>query len=93
MNRIYGVMNKRLKDRPFLAGAYSIADMACIGWTTRYERQGQDLSEFPHVKRWLDTLLARPAVNRGMHIRVEAASGVDMKDPKVRAVLFNQRAR
>src|SRR5438132_1464852 len=69
MNRIYGVMNKRLKDRPFLAGAYSIADMACIGWTTRYERQGQDLSEFPHVKRWLDTLLARPAVNRGMHIR------------------------
>ena len=93
VHRLYGVMDARLKDRDFLAGAYSIADMACIGWTTRYERQGQDLSDFPHVKRWLDTLVARPAVHRGMHIRVEAASGVDMKDPKVRAVLFNQRAR
>jgi GST-like protein len=45
------------------------------------------------VKRWLETVLARPAVQRGMHIRVEAASQVDMGDPAVRAVLFNQRAR
>jgi GST-like protein len=93
MNRIYGVMNRRLLDRQFLAGKYSIADIACIGWASRYERQGQDMNRFPHVRRWMDTILARPAVKRGMGLRVEAASQVNMQDPKVRAVLFNQRAR
>ena len=92
-NRLYGVMNKRLADREFLAGKYSIADIACVGWTSRWERQGQDINQFPHVKRWLETLLARPAVDRGIHLRVDAASKVDMKDPKVREILFNQRAR
>jgi GST-like protein len=92
-NRLYGVMNLRLKDRPFLAGKYSIADMACIGWISRYKQQGQDLDKFPHLKRWFETLMARPAVKRGMGVRVEAAAQVDMKDPKVRAVLFTQRAR
>lgn len=92
-NRLYGVMNKRLADREFLAGKYSIADMACVGWASRRKVQGQDIEQFPHFKRWLETMLARPAVHRGMHIRVEAASKVDMKDPKVRDLLFNQRAR
>jgi len=92
-NRLYGVMNARLKDREFLAGAYSIADIACIGWASRYERQGQDISQFPHLKRWLETVLARPAVRRGMALRVEAARQVNMQDPAVRAVLFGQRAR
>ena len=92
-NRLYGVMNLRLKDRPFLAGKYSIADMACIGWISRYKQQGQDLDEFPHLKRWFETLMGRPAVKRGIGVRVEAAAQVDMKDPKVRAVLFTQRAR
>ncbi len=92
-HRLYGVMNKRLQDRAFLAGRYSIADMACVGWISRYKQQGQDLDEFPHLKRWFETLMARPAVKRGMGVRVEAASQVDMKDPKVRAILFSQRAR
>jgi GST-like protein len=92
-NRLYGVMNTRLADREFLAGKYSIADMACVGWASRWERQGQDIAQFPHVKRWLDTMLARPAVHRGMHLRVDAASEVNMQDLKVRALLFNQRAR
>ena len=92
-NRLYGVMNQRLADREFLAGKYSIADMACVGWASRWERQGQDIRQFPHFKRWLDTMLARPAVHRGMHVRVETASKVNMRDPKVRDVLFNQRAR
>ena len=92
-NLLYGVMNRRLADRPFLAGAYSIADMACVGWASRYQRQGQDMAEFPHLKRWLDTVLARPAVQRGMKLRVEEASKVDMKDPAVQKILFGQRAR
>jgi GST-like protein len=92
-HRLYGVMNARLEDRAFLAGNYSIADMACVGWISRYKQQGQDLDEFPHLKRWFETLMARPAVKRGMGVRVEAAAQVDMKDPKVRAILFTQRAR
>jgi GST-like protein len=93
MNRIYGVMNRRLEDREFLAGRYSIADIACIGWASRAERHGHDLSAFANVRRWLKTVLARPAVKRGLAVKVEAAFHVDMKDPKVLAVLFNQRAR
>jgi GST-like protein len=93
MNRIYGVMNTRLGDREFLAGGYSIADMACVGWASRAERHGHDLSGFPNVRRWLETLLARPGVKRGLSVKVEAAFRVDSGDPAVRAVLFNQRAR
>jgi GSH-dependent disulfide-bond oxidoreductase len=93
MNRIYGVMNTRLKDRRFLAGDYSIADIACVGWASRAERHGHDMSAFPNVRRWLEALLARPAVKRGLSVKVEAAFHVDMKDAKVRAILFNQKAR
>ncbi len=93
-NRLYGVMNRRLEHNEFLAGPdYTIADMASIGWASRYERQGQDLNEFPHVKRWYDAVMGRPAVQRGLAVRVEAARKVDMKDPSVQAVLFGQRAR
>jgi GST-like protein len=93
MHRIYGVMDRRLADREFLAGTYSIADIACVGWASRAERFGHDLSGFANVRRWLAVLLARPAVKRGLSVKVEAAFRVDMKDPQVRAVLFNQRAR
>jgi len=93
MNRIYGVMNTWLKDREFLAGNYSIADIACVGWASRAERHGHEMRGFPNVRRWLETLLARPAVKRGLSVKVEAAFHVDMKDPKVRAILFNQKAR
>jgi GST-like protein len=93
-NRLYGVMNRRLAEHPYLAGdAYTIADMAVVGWASRWERQGQDPGQFPHVRRWLDVVRQRPAVYRGMHIRVEDASRVDMADPKVRDILFGQRAR
>jgi GSH-dependent disulfide-bond oxidoreductase len=93
VNRLYGVMNARLATRDFLAGRYSIADIACVGWVRLAERQGQDLAQFPNLKRWFETIRARPAVNRAFAIRVEAASKVDVNDPKVRAVLFGQRAR
>ena len=92
VNRLYGVMNNRLAAREFLAGRYSIADIACVGWVRLAERQGQDLARFAHLKRWFETIRAREAVKRAFAIRVEAASAVDMKDPKVRAVLFGQRA-
>ncbi len=93
VNRLYGVMNTRLADRPFLAGKYSIADMACVGWVNLWKRQDQNIDDFPHVKRWLETVKARPAVQRGMALGLELRQGIDMKDPKVQAVLFGQRAR
>jgi GST-like protein len=93
VNRLYGVMNTRLATRAYLAGRYSIADIACIGWVRLAERQGQDLAQFPNLKRWFETIRARPAVKRAFAIRIEAASRVDVNDPKVRAVLFGQRAR
>lgn len=86
--RLYGVLNRRLADRQFIAGEYSIADMACIGWARAWERQGQDIAEFPHVKRWMDAVQARPAVQRGLAIQAEDRGTIDMKDPKVQALLF-----
>jgi GST-like protein len=92
-NRLYGVLNRRLADRDYVAGEYSIADMAIVGWAKLWERQGQDIEDFPHVKRWLETMLARPAVQRGLKVSSEARENNDMKDPSVQAVLFGQRAR
>jgi GSH-dependent disulfide-bond oxidoreductase len=93
VNRLFGVMNTRLAAHEFLAGRYSIADMACVGWVRLAERMGQDLMQFPHLKRWFETIRARPAVKRAFAIRVAAASAVDLKDPNVRAILFGQTAR
>ncbi|MDR3419850.1 MAG: glutathione S-transferase N-terminal domain-containing protein [Xanthobacteraceae bacterium] len=93
VNRLFGVMNARLANRAFLAGRYSIADMACVGWVRLAERMGQDLAKFPHLKRWFETIRAREAVKRAFAIRIETAAAVDMHDPKVRAILFGQKAR
>lgn len=60
--RLYGVLDKRLADREFIAGPYSIADMACYPWIVPYERQGQNIADFPHLARWFETIHARPAV-------------------------------
>jgi GST-like protein len=92
-NRLYGVLNKQLADRPFVAGEYSIADMAIAPWAKLWERQGQQIQEFPHVKRWLDAVLSRPAVKRGMEIGAEDRQSTDLKDPAVQKVLFGQKAR
>jgi GSH-dependent disulfide-bond oxidoreductase len=92
VNRLYGVMNKRLSDRDFLAGDYSIADMASVGWVRSYKNQGQDLEDFPHLKRWFDTILARPAVERAIVVGQERRSNL-ADDKEAQKVLFGQRAR
>jgi GST-like protein len=66
--RLYGVLNERLKDHEYLAGEYSIADIATYPWTARYEWHKTRLEDFPHVKRWFDAISARPAVQRGMAV-------------------------
>jgi GST-like protein len=92
-NRLYGVLDRQLGKHAFVAGDYSIADMAMVGWAKLWERQGQNIADFPNVKRWLDTLLARPAVQRGLAVAGELRNTSNMQDPAVRAVLFGQTAR
>ena len=67
-NRLYGVLDKRLGESEFVAGDYSIADVALYPWVTRWEWQGIDLDAYPNVKRWMATVGARPAVQRGMAV-------------------------
>ncbi|MGE0387895.1 MAG: glutathione S-transferase N-terminal domain-containing protein [Gammaproteobacteria bacterium] len=64
-NRLFGVLDHRLRERPFIAGEYGIADMACYPWASLGEKiLGQNFEEFPRVKRWVDAIAARPAVLR-----------------------------
>ena len=63
--RLYGVMNKRLRGREYLAGRYSIADMACWPWVASHKFQKQNLADFPALKKWFERMDARPAVQRG----------------------------
>lgn len=66
--RLYGVLDTQLRDNEFIAGDYSIADMACWPWISRYEWQEMDLSKYPHIQRWYKQLLAREAVQKGYHV-------------------------
>ena len=93
VNRLYGVLDRRLAEREFVAGAYSIADMATYPWAKLWERQGQDIAPFANLRRWLETIAARPAVRRGLAVNAADRTPGDLKDPAVRAVLFGQRAR
>ena len=98
VNRLYGVMNNRLYDRRYLAGDdYTIADMISYPWTVNWERQGQDVKEFPYFKRWFDELSARPGVQRGMaagsEMSVDYGKLSDADRERLRKMLYNQRAR
>lgn len=88
-NRLYGVLNKQLADRDYVAGTYSIADMACYPWIVPYERQGQDLADFPHLRRWFEAMAARPAVQRAYEVakKVNAETTLTKTAKKV---LFGQ---
>lgn len=92
VNRLYGVMNKRLADRPYLAGDYSIADMASYCWVRPYKNQGQDLDDFPNLKRWFDAIGARPAVVRAVDVGQEYRRNL-ADDKDAQKILFAQRAR
>jgi GST-like protein len=91
-NRLYGVLNKRLADHEFIAGAYSIADMAAYPWVVPHETQGQDLSEFPHVKRWFEAIKARPATVRAYDLAPTFNTGSVVSDD-ARKILFGQTAQ
>ena len=91
VNRLYGVMDRRLADRDFLAGPYSIADMAAYPWVVPFENQGQRLEDFPHLKRWFEAMRARPAVARALEVGEKLRSG--RLDEEAKGILFGQKAR
>lgn len=89
-NRLYGVLNKRLAGREFICGAdYGVADMACYPWIVPHERQGQNLDDFPDLKRWFEAIAARPATVKAYEIgaRVSAQPTVTEESKKL---LFGQ---
>lgn len=90
-SRLYRVLNDRLADREYIAGNYSIADMASYPWIVPYERQGQDLNKFPHLKRWFEAVAKRPATVRAY----EKAKAIHSGEPKLtdesRKILFGQK--
>ena len=92
-NRLYGVLNRRLEGRDYICDEYSIADMACVGWARGWERQGQDIKQFPNVGRWIDTVLGRPAVQRGLKVAEELRNPAGISTPEEKAILFGQKAR
>jgi GSH-dependent disulfide-bond oxidoreductase len=91
-NRLYGVLNKRLADREFVAGEYSIADMASYPWIVPYERQGQRLEDFPNLKRWFEAVRDRPATVRAYEAGERYRRRDATVDEESRKVLFGQTA-
>ena len=86
-NRLYGVMERQLSDSPFLADEYSIADIACWPWVVPHERQGQNLDDFPNLKRWFEAIRERPGVQRGFALGHET-----MMDREAYKFLYGQTA-
>ena len=90
-NRLYGVLNKRLADRDFVAGEYSIADMAIYPWIVPWKRQAQNIEDFPHLKRWFEAIRARPATVRAYQ-KAEQINTQPTVSEESKSVLFGQTA-
>jgi GSH-dependent disulfide-bond oxidoreductase len=86
------VLDERLADREFAAGEYSIADMACYPWIVLHERQGQNLDDFPNLKRWFETIQRREAVQRAYAIAKTVNTSTGMTE-EAKAILFGQGRR
>jgi len=86
--RLYGVLDRQLEGRDYIAGEYSIADMACWPWVVPHERQGMNLADTPNVQRWFERVKARPAVARGFAVGQELRTG--SMDERAKAILFGQ---
>jgi GST-like protein len=91
-SRLYGVLNKRLEGRDFIADDYSIADMACYPWIVPHALQGQNLTDFPHLHRWFDAIAARPATVAA-YAKGKEVSENEEADDEARRILFGQGAR
>jgi len=92
-SRLYGVLDRRLADRPFIAGEFSIADIACYPWIVPHEAHGQDLDAFPHLKRWFESMATRPATLRTYEGVENVYAPKQAMSDEERKMLFNQGAK
>jgi GST-like protein len=90
-SRLYAVLDRRLADREFIAGDYSIADMASYPWIVPHKRQNQALEDFPHLRRWFEAIRARPAVERAYE-KGKPISSQPVVDDEAKKFLFGQSA-
>jgi GST-like protein len=96
VNRLYGVMDRQLGKNEYLAGEYSIADIACWPWVVPHERQGQTLDDFTHLKRWFETVRERPGVQRGFalgHEKIMDREGYRFLYGQTAAMVNEQKSR
>jgi len=94
VNRLYGVLDRRLADRDFIAGAFSIADMASYPWAKLWKNQGQDIAQFPHMAAWLKRCAERPATERALAVGKDVRKNYDIaSDDAAKRILFGQKAR
>jgi GST-like protein len=86
--RLYAVLDRRLAEREYVAGEYSIADIAIMPWLRYPERQGVEIADYPNVRRWREAIAARPAVQRGLQLLADRSRRSSQMDDKQREVLF-----
>ena len=91
VHRLYSVLNKRLADRDYIAGPYSVADMAIYPWARLWENQAQEIANFPHMAEYLDRVGSRPAVMRGMKVGEDTPKTDLATDKDAQKILFGQR--
>ncbi|HEX7964381.1 MAG TPA: glutathione S-transferase N-terminal domain-containing protein [Gammaproteobacteria bacterium] len=89
-HRLFGVLDRRLADREYVAGEYSIADMACYPWVVPWKGLHQDMADFPYLKRWFEGIQARPAVQRAYVGVKEPYTGKRSFTDREREILFGQ---
>jgi len=92
-NRLYGVLDRHLADREFIAGAYSIADIASYPWIVPYALQGQNLDDFPHLKRWFQQVADLPSTKRAYEKAKALNTAPSISDEESRKILFGQTAK
>jgi GST-like protein len=91
--RLYEVMDRRLSEVEYFAGDYSIVDMAIYPWVVPHERQGQKMEDFPNLRRWYESVGARPAVRRALEVGEELRRPLEEMDEESRGVLFSNKRR
>ena len=91
--RLYGVLNKQLDGKDWVAGDYSIADMAIYPWIVPFEKQSQNLNDFPHLKRWFETMKQRPAVLKAYELAQKINPDTGPMSEEAKKFLFGQSSR
>ncbi|MBY0519518.1 MAG: glutathione S-transferase N-terminal domain-containing protein [Sphingomonas sp.] len=92
-NRLFGVLDRRLEGYDFIAGNYSVADMACYPWIVPHEALGQRIDDFPNLRRWFEAIKARPATIEAYRKGQEITDSYVVDEDRAKKVLFGQTSK